>query len=231
MRLIYLIILIVLMSFRTWSDTDLIMSIGNGSCWLENSEESFKVASFNDSWTQTFSKEKIQSRLSDLFIRNNFTEKIQNIKSIHFSFHCGGYGSSIVSLVQTELGDFCMWSKFNSGEFSMRSLGVVPKNFKVNNKTSPFLLPIFGNFVKNDIMGKNTSISLGSHFESFIMNEVESGRYNSSSEVIRAGLRLLELEERKTAELRTALDLGENSGIAEDFDAKKHLQELHEKHI
>jgi antitoxin ParD1/3/4 len=80
-------------------------------------------------------------------------------------------------------------------------------------------------------MSKNTSISLGSHFESFIQNKVGSGRYNSFSEVIRAGLRLLEQEERKIDALRTALDLGENSGTAKGFSAKKHLKSLHEKHL
>jgi len=85
--------------------------------------------------------------------------------------------------------------------------------------------------LKNEIMSKNTSISLGSHFESFIQNKVGSGRYNSFSEVIRAGLRLLEQEERKIDALKAALDLGENSGIAKDFSAKNHLQGLHEKHL
>ena len=84
---------------------------------------------------------------------------------------------------------------------------------------------------KNIIMGKNTSISLGSHFESFILEKVGSGRYNSFSEVIRAGLRLLEQEERKTDALKDALDRGENSGISKDFNAKMHLQGLHEKHL
>ena len=85
--------------------------------------------------------------------------------------------------------------------------------------------------LKNKIMSKNTSISLGSHFESFIQNKVGSGRYNSFSEVIRAGLRLLEQEERKIDALKAALDIGENSGIAKNFSAKKHLKSLHEKHL
>lgn len=80
-------------------------------------------------------------------------------------------------------------------------------------------------------MSKNTSISLGSHFESFIKNKVGSGRYNSFSEVIRAGLRLLEQEERKTDALKEALNLGENSGIAKNFSAKEHLKGLHKKHL
>ncbi len=67
-------------------------------------------------------------------------------------------------------------------------------------------------------MGKNTSISLSDHFVSFIESEVEKGRYGSASEVVRAGLRLLEDQEAKIAALRAALDEGEASGEAEEFD-------------
>jgi len=76
-------------------------------------------------------------------------------------------------------------------------------------------------------MSKNTSISLGDHFESFISKRVVSGRYHSASEVIRAGLRLLEQEERKIEALESALEQGEGSGIAQDFNAKNHLKSLH----
>ena len=54
----------------------------------------------------------------------------------------------------------------------------------------------------------------------------ESGRYKNVSEVIRAGLRLLEDEERKNVALRKAIQEGNYIGIAHDFDPKKHLQEL-----
>ncbi|MBC8465780.1 type II toxin-antitoxin system ParD family antitoxin [bacterium] len=80
-------------------------------------------------------------------------------------------------------------------------------------------------------MSKNTSISLGNHFESFILNKIGSGRYHSVSEVIRAGLRLLEQEERKIEALREALEIGENSGIAQDLNPQKHLKDLHKKHL
>ena len=80
-------------------------------------------------------------------------------------------------------------------------------------------------------MGKNTSISLGNHFEEFINEEVKSGRYNSVSEVIRSALRLLEREEKKERELITALEKGEQSGFVEDFDPKENLEELHRKHL
>ncbi len=80
-------------------------------------------------------------------------------------------------------------------------------------------------------MGKNTSISLGNHFEEFIANEVKSGRYSSVSEVIRSALRMLESEEKKERELIKALEIGEKSGVVENFDPKEHLKELHRKHL
>ena len=51
-------------------------------------------------------------------------------------------------------------------------------------------------------MGRNTSISLGNHFESFIETTVSRGRFNNASEVLRAGLRLLEEEENRIILLR-----------------------------
>ena len=68
---------------------------------------------------------------------------------------------------------------------------------------------------------KNTSISLGEHFTSFLQTQVSEGRYSSTSDVVRAGLRLLEERETKLAALRKALFEGEESGdfVAVDFDA------------
>ena len=80
-------------------------------------------------------------------------------------------------------------------------------------------------------MGKNTSISLGNHFEDFINDEVKSGRYNSVSEVIRSALRLLENEEKKERELIKALEIGEKSGFIGDFNPTQHLKDLHSKHL
>ncbi len=78
-------------------------------------------------------------------------------------------------------------------------------------------------------MGRNTSISLGSHFESFVDSSVSKGRYNNASEVIRAGLRLLEEEENRIILLRNAIREGTESGYAQDFDPKKHLELLKAK--
>ncbi len=80
-------------------------------------------------------------------------------------------------------------------------------------------------------MGKNTSISLGNHFEDFINEELKSGRYGSVSEIIRSALRLLEREEQKEKELIKALKIGEKSGSVEGFDPKKNLTDLHRQHL
>jgi len=71
-------------------------------------------------------------------------------------------------------------------------------------------------------MSKNTSFSLGDHFSDFVEKQIVSGRYGSASDVIRAGLRLLEDHEVKLEALRAALIEGEESGEpmvvdAEDF--------------
>jgi antitoxin ParD1/3/4 len=79
------------------------------------------------------------------------------------------------------------------------------------------------------IMNKNTSISLGTHFDSFIRSRISEGRYNNASEVVRAGLRLLEEEENKLLALRNAVQEGIDSGIANDFDPKSHIQDLKAK--
>jgi antitoxin ParD1/3/4 len=75
-------------------------------------------------------------------------------------------------------------------------------------------------------MGKNTSISLGNHFESFVEQSISKGRFQSASEVIRAGLRMLEEEENKVVALKSAIQEGIDSGMANDFDPKRHLKML-----
>ncbi|MEM7303114.1 MAG: type II toxin-antitoxin system ParD family antitoxin [Pseudomonadota bacterium] len=64
-------------------------------------------------------------------------------------------------------------------------------------------------------MSKNTSVILGEHFESFVQNQVQGGRYGSASEVIRAGLRLLEDNESRREQLQRLLQEGIESGISD----------------
>ena len=76
---------------------------------------------------------------------------------------------------------------------------------------------------------KTTSVALGDYFENFVSTTIQSGRYNNASEMIRAGLRLLEENEKRLQNLKIAISEGENSGIATDFDANSHLKELKSK--
>ena len=78
-------------------------------------------------------------------------------------------------------------------------------------------------------MSKNTSISLGSYFDQFIQTQISAGRYKNVSEIIRAGLRLLEDEESKTIALKNAIQEGLNSPKVEDFDFDEHLLTLKSK--
>ena len=82
---------------------------------------------------------------------------------------------------------------------------------------------------KFNVMSKNTSITLGSYFDQFIQGILREGRYKNASEVVRAGLRLLEEEEQKIIALRHAIDEGINSGLADDFDPEEHLNSLKAK--
>ncbi|ACB83235.1 putative addiction module antidote protein, CopG/Arc/MetJ family [Methylorubrum populi BJ001] len=75
-------------------------------------------------------------------------------------------------------------------------------------------------------MARNTSISLGDHFAQFIDSQVQGGRYGSASDVVRAGLRLLEEREAKLEALRSALDEGEASGDFQEFDADTFLASM-----
>jgi antitoxin ParD1/3/4 len=75
-------------------------------------------------------------------------------------------------------------------------------------------------------MNRNTSISLGDYFDNFIQSKISAGRYKNASEVVRAGLRLLEEEENKMLVLKEAIREGIESGIAVDFNPESHLKEL-----
>ena len=79
-------------------------------------------------------------------------------------------------------------------------------------------------------MAQNTSISLDDHFSDFLAREVTSGRYRSASEVVRAGLRLLEAHEARVKALQDALIAGEESGEPEPFDNDAFLQRMRARH-
>ncbi len=79
-------------------------------------------------------------------------------------------------------------------------------------------------------MQKNTSVTIGSHYEQFISQQVAQGRFGSTSEAIRAGLRLLEERETKLSLLRRALVEGEESGKAV-YSLKGLIDELDDSNL
>ena len=80
-------------------------------------------------------------------------------------------------------------------------------------------------------MPQNTSVSLSDHFVAFITAQVQKGRYGSASDVVRAGLRLLEEHEAKVKALQDALIAGERSGEPQPFDDEAFLKRMHERHV
>ena len=68
-------------------------------------------------------------------------------------------------------------------------------------------------------MAKNTSITLGDHFDAFISRQLQSGRYGSASEVVRAALRMLEKSETKLERLRRML---EDDALIAELDDESH---------
>lgn len=76
-------------------------------------------------------------------------------------------------------------------------------------------------------MSTTTSFALSDHFRDFARRKVAEGRYESTSEVVRAGLRLLEAEEKKLEALRKAIQEGIDSGPPEPFDFDDFLARMH----
>lgn len=79
-------------------------------------------------------------------------------------------------------------------------------------------------------MAKNTSILLGDYFDEFIRKQVKSGKFSSTSEVVRAALRLFEYEETKKDELIKELKKGEKSGFVKDFNPETFLDKMYQKY-
>ena len=76
-------------------------------------------------------------------------------------------------------------------------------------------------------MQRNTSVTLGAHFVGFVADKIQQGRFESTSEAVRAGLRLLEEHETKLDLLRNKLAMGEaqlNRG--EGIDGEAFMQKL-----
>ena len=74
-------------------------------------------------------------------------------------------------------------------------------------------------------MAKNTSIALGEPFVEFARRKVESGEFGTTSEVVREAMRRYIAEDTKLEALRREIRKGIDSGIAEDFDFGRFLDD------
>ncbi|MBV1884490.1 MAG: type II toxin-antitoxin system ParD family antitoxin [Pseudomonadales bacterium] len=80
-------------------------------------------------------------------------------------------------------------------------------------------------------MARNTSVTLGEHFDEFVLEKINAGRFQSVSEVVRAGLRKLEKDEIRLQALKDKLQAGEDSPLVGGFNGEKFIEELHKKHL
>lgn len=80
-------------------------------------------------------------------------------------------------------------------------------------------------------MSKNTSIILSDYYNDFISQQVQLGKFSSTSEVVRAALRLFEFEEKKKETLLLELKKGEESGFVENFNTEDFLKRMRAKHL
>jgi len=80
-------------------------------------------------------------------------------------------------------------------------------------------------------MARNTSVTLGKHFDDFVLEKINAGRFQSVSEVVRAGLRKLEEDEIKLQALRDKLQAGEAGPLVEGFNGDEFIAGLHKKHL
>ena len=78
-------------------------------------------------------------------------------------------------------------------------------------------------------MPRNTSVTLGDHFDKFVIEKINEGRFQSVSEVVRAGLRKLEEDEAKLNALRRKLQAGEDIQLIENFNGEGFLSAMHKK--
>ena len=79
-------------------------------------------------------------------------------------------------------------------------------------------------------MPRNTSVTLGDHFDRFVAETLQQGRFQSVSEIVREGLRKLEADEIKLQALRTKLQAGEDSPVVEGFDGEEFINRMHKNH-
>ena len=119
----------LMLAGQVYGATDLqVGTLSESSCWYEN-KESLRVASFNDKTAYSGTRAQIETELESL-IANARPNGEHKINELDLSVHCGGYGASLVAKVTTDGNKFCLWAKFDKGNLTVRSLGVLSNESK-----------------------------------------------------------------------------------------------------
>ncbi len=111
-----------------YAQSESIIEMSSGACWLSFSKDQFKLASFNDKSAINKSYDQISSDALDFILNQKFFAADIEVKNMAMGVHCGGYGTSLVFKIDTNNGDYCFWSKLNNGKLELRSFGVVSGN-------------------------------------------------------------------------------------------------------
>jgi hypothetical protein len=127
MKNIFIFMMCLGISVNLLADTDGIVELAQGSCWVYSDKEQVKLTSFNEAYAYQELRENIQTQISELLDKQHYFFNSLTIKNLNLGIHCGGYGASIVAKIDSDQGSFCLWGKVSDKKISMRSFGVEAK--------------------------------------------------------------------------------------------------------
>lgn len=104
-------------------------TLSEGACWYEF-KETLRVASFNDKTSYSGNHAQINSEIANLVSTVIPKTERPKILDMDLALHCGGYGASLVAKITTETNTLCLWTKFDKGHLSLRSIGSITESGK-----------------------------------------------------------------------------------------------------
>jgi hypothetical protein len=121
---------IIIIPFKSFSDVDGILELSDGACWAQMSKEGVKISSFKEQWAYSETIDNLENKLTQLILNQQYFERTLGVKNLNLGIHCGAYGLSIIAKVETNLGDFCLWTKVAGKELEIRSFGSMGEDLK-----------------------------------------------------------------------------------------------------
>lgn len=159
MRLKFKFLFLFLFSLNAYAESEGVIEMSSGACWLNFTKDQFKVASFNDKTALSKSYDQLNTEALEFIVTQNFLASDLDIKNVAMGVHCGGYGASLVFKIDTNNGDYCFWSKMNNGKLELRSFGVVSSNAELctGRKVGELLLGVSDQLIVNQLKSNNYS--------------------------------------------------------------------------